>query len=152
MTDDAPATPLEAAREHATHAWALFTDNRGLKDTLPDWQASIAPDGSPVLSAQVVGGDPARALSLFASQYYLTLPHPGDLRPQFDTDVPGRTVLVWRRDGVWVELWHPDTAPAAPDPVPVLSAPVPAPADAARRGLGARFTFTRNRRPKETTA
>lgn len=156
MTIPAPAQTLEDAKDHAIKSWYLFTDNRGLKARIPDWRTSTAPDGSPALSVEVVGPGAAYALSLFASQYHLVLGHPGDQRPQFDYSVPGRTSCVWRRAGVWVELWHPDTLPASPQPVPPVSAPaeVAAPGTSGRNprgglfGPSGRLVFTR--RPKTT--
>jgi hypothetical protein len=156
MTDLVTAQALEAAREHAIKAWYLFTGNRGLKARIPDWRTSTAPDGSPVLSVEVAGPGAAHALNLFASQYYLILGHPGDLRPQFDITVPGRTVLVWRHTGVWVELWHPDTLPATPEPVqPAPEADTALISAATHRpllGPGGRLTFTRRSKKETTTA
>lgn len=153
MTHPAPAQALEDAKAHAIKSWYLFADSRGLKARIPDWRASTAPDGRPVLSVEVVGPGAAHALSRFASQFHITLPDPGDLRPQFDITVPGRTVLVWRHAGVWVELWHPDTVQAAPVPAPVVPEADPALMSAATRrpllGPGGRLTFTR--RNKETS-
>jgi hypothetical protein len=152
-TPAAPVQALEDARAHAIKSWYLFTDNRGLKARIPDWRTSTAPDGSPVLSVEVVGPDAAHALSLFAPQHHLILSTPGDLRPQFDITVPGRTVLVWRHAGVWVELWHPDTVPATPKPVQHAPEADTALVSAATRrpllGPGGRLTFTR--RKKETS-
>jgi hypothetical protein len=83
------------------------------------------------------------------------LNEPGDLRPQFDITVPGRTVLVWRHAGVWVELWHPDTIPAAPEPVQAVPEPdaalVPAAARRPILGPGGRLPLTR-RKKQPTTA
>lgn len=165
MTDT--SSVFTYAREHAEQTWRMFTREKGLTGTAPAWQEETTPDGTPLLSGQLVGERAVYALSRFAHDGYVNLPHPGDVRPQFDLGVPGRTALVWRRNGVWVELWHPDGAVDAPTPVePVHSAPVPPPAVQAapepvpgpssrtkpRRsflGPGGRLTFTRNRR-KET--
>ncbi|MYW46357.1 hypothetical protein [Streptomyces sp. SID161] len=148
-----PEPTLSDAREHAIHSWILFVTTCGLTASLPTWTTGTAPDGNPVLSAEVAGPGAAHALSRFASEYHLTLPHPGDARPQFDVEVVDRTVLVWRRDGVWVELWHPNTVPAAPEPAQTAPGPVQAtPASAVRaalRGLGDRLPTTR--RNKETS-
>jgi len=173
MTDTTTSTPvadaLIAAKVHAQNSWYVFTGEKNLKAIVPSWRVRDTPDGSPCLSSEVVGRGAANALSRFAREFYLKLPNPGDVRPQFDIHAqPGRTVLVWRYDGIWVELWHPDSVVDAPEAAqPVLSAPVPPaaaqtaptapPARAARRrsflGPGGRLTFTRKQRTndKETT-
>lgn len=144
----APAVSSEALiteKEHAVHAWYLFTQGSNLKAIVPDWRTSTSP-GTPHLSAEVVGPDAAEALHFFASDYPLVLGRPGDQRPVADYSVPGRVSCVWRSNGVWVELWHPDTqkttsqsAPAPPRPQgPVF----------ARLSIRRQFT----RRSKETTA
>jgi hypothetical protein len=167
MTDT--ISSVDAAREHADQAWLTFTNGRNLHILRPHWREEVTPDGSPLLSGQVVGRLAERALRAFAADFYLTLPHPGDIRPQLDTSVPDRVVLVWRRDGVWVELWHPAGAVDRPEPArtapeastAVQGAPKPAPTPstipAARRSFlsrpGARLPFTRrNKTPKETPA
>ena len=154
MTDTAPAQALEDVREHAIKAWSLFTENRGLTARIPDWRTHTAPDGGLCLSVEVTGPGAAHALALFASQYHLVLGHPGDLRPQFDITVTDRTVLVWRHDGVWVELWHPVDVPATPAAVQEPAVPDTALVSASSRRSflrpGGRLTFTR--RSKETNA
>jgi hypothetical protein len=163
MTDTTTPTALGYAREHADKSWQLFARAKNLTDTRPAWEESVTPDGSLLLSGRLVGQRPTWALARFARDYWLVL-KPGDLRPQFDISVPGRTGLVWRFDGVWVELWHPDSAVDAPQvpevvlsaPVPAMPAPDPIPAEARRaflRGPGGRLRFTRRQRttnPKET--
>ena len=81
----------------------------------------------------------------------MILGRPGDQRPGFDYTVPGRVICVWRSEGVWVQIWHPDTDPTDPDPGP---RPTPLPRAGVRRLLkrpSARLPYTRNRR-KETPA
>lgn len=161
---DTTTSALDMAREHAVKSWRVFTDQRNLRAAFADWRTSTTPDGSPYLSVEVAGQGAAHALSRFSADYYLNLPHPGDVRPQFDVTAVGRTVLVWRYDGVWVELWHPDSPVDAPQPVqpvqPVQSATVhsmPVPVSAAPSGRrsflrpSGRLPFTRNRTDKETT-
>jgi hypothetical protein len=101
-------------------------------------------------------------LDQFARDFHLHLNPAGDQRPQFDVSQPGRVVLVWRYGGVWVELWHPETAVDAPEgaepadsaPVPsvaVQATPIPKPAGPARSLISRasdRLPFTR--RHKET--
>jgi hypothetical protein len=158
---------LAATREHAAQSWHLFAREKGLDETSPVWEVSVTPDGSPLLSAQVPGRRAGWALKMFARDFHVNLPFPGDLRPQFDVTVPDRVVLVWRRDGVWVELWHPagavDTAEpmqaVSEPPVAVQPAPVPTPPPVpARRSLfgrpSGRLPFTRrsNTSKENTTA
>ncbi|MEU8469532.1 hypothetical protein AB0F30_16685 [Streptomyces sp. NPDC029006] len=146
-------TPQAAAQEHAVHSWTIAMATRDFTATLTAWTTNIAPDGSPIVSAEVTGPGAEDALDRFASEYHVHLPHPGDLRPQFDIEATDRTVLVWRRDGVWVELWHPNPVPTRPGPAQTVPDAVqPASASAVRaalRGLGDRLPTTR--RNKETS-
>lgn len=141
MEEDAVTT----ARGHARAAWLLFSRERNLNAILDRWQTGTAPDGSPRISAQVTGTAAAYALRRFTADYHLVLGASGDQRQTVDFSTPGRTSCVWRKSGVWVELWHSDT----PTPAPI---PSPTPSRAAvvksRSGLGARLAFTRRR--KET--
>jgi len=128
----------------------------GRREQLVDWQATRTVDGSLMLSARIVGPNPERALHQFAdrqAQYLANRPLlPGDYLPALDVTVPGREACVWRTDGVWVEIWHPDTtttAQGAPQPVPAPALAVPKPSP--RGLLGGRLPFARNRR-KETAA
>ena len=169
MTD---TTRLHAARLHAINSWAMFDTQKHFgSDAEPSWQEETGPDGTVLLSGQVIGRRAVWALDRFARDFHLHLSHLGDVRPQFDVSQPGRVVLVWRYGGVWVELWHPETAVDAPKvdeparvaPVPsvaVQATPKPAPAPAARTerrsflGPGGRLFFTRKSRTttdKETT-
>ena len=146
---------VTAAKDHAQSFWRMFTTEKNLNTIVPDWRTGRTPDGSPRLSVEVVGQGAAYALRQFASDFYLPLPNAGDVRPQFDITQPGRTVLVWRYGGVWVELWHPDSVATIPaHRVPAPS--VPASPAAARRSFlrsrpGGRLPFTRKRTDKETT-
>jgi hypothetical protein len=155
---------LAEARDHATQSWQLFAREKGLDATAPDWEESVTPDGSPLLSAWVPGRRAGWALKMFARDFHVNLPFPGDVRPQFDVTVSDRVVLVWRRDGVWVELWHPAGALETPEPVPAVSAPPAAvqtaptptvPPSPDRRSLfgrpSGRLPFTRRTKTKENT-
>lgn len=158
MTDlvEARAAALIAAKEHAQNSWYRFVRQRNFKAIVPSWRVGETEDGSPRLSTEVVGQGAAYALDQFARTYHLAL-KPGDIRPQFDIDQPGRTVVVWRYGGVWVELWHPDSAAAAPVPVvPVQGAPTPSPSGlrALLRRPSGRLPYTRKPRttnPKENS-
>lgn len=162
-----PAGTTEAvttAAEHAARSWQLFTREKGYTATVTDWRTEHTPDGTPLLSARVTGRGAGYALGRFARDFYVVL-QPGDVRPQFDISQPGRTVLVWRYGGVWVELWHPETVDAVVEPVPAAPAPpvvvsAPVASSAARRLFllrrpSGRLPFTRKSRttsPKETTS
>jgi hypothetical protein len=139
-------------------------------DTRPEWEETTT-EGGLLLSGRLVGSRPMWALDRFARDFHLTLSHPGDQRPQFDITQPDRVVLVWRYGGVWVELWHPDTAvdapkaaepvhdapappvtvQATPKPAPVPAAPVRSPVRSLIRRASGRLPYTRTRR-KETPA
>lgn len=159
MTDSTDTnSAATAALEHAARSWQLFAREKGYTATVTDWRTEHTPDGTPLLSARVTGRGAGYALGRFARDFYVVL-QPGDVRPQFDISQPGRTVLVWRYGGVWVELWHPEGADAAVEPVPAALAPeVAAPAataSAARRLFllrrpSGRLPFTR--KPRTTNA
>ena len=136
---------VTTARGHARAAWLLFARERRLHATLTGWQTGTAPDGSPQISAEVTGPGAAHALSRFTAGHDLVLGQPGDQRQTVDYSVPGRTACVWRKNGVWVELWCSDT-PSTPSPP--VQAPVRPVSQKARRGLGGRLPFPR--RSKET--
>ena len=171
MTDT--LTAVHAARLHADESWQLFALAKALPaDTIPEWE-EITTENGVLLSGQVTGQRAVWALDRFARDFHLRLAHLGDQRPQFDVTQPGRTVLVWRYGGVWVELWHPEAAVDAPEaaepadsapvtPVAVQAAPEPkpgpVPASRTERrsflGPGGRLFFTRKQRTtndKETT-
>ena len=146
MTDLTTTDALHYAKDRAISAWYQFMREANLRAIIPDWRTGITPDGAPSLTVEVVGPGAAYALRRFAADFPISVGLPGDQRPQLDYSVRGRTACVWRKYGVWVELWHADTVPAAPVPSP-----------AGRRLLlrpGGRLPFTRNRRTltaKETT-
>jgi hypothetical protein len=147
MTD--PET-VATEKDHAVKAWYLFTNHRNFRARVPDWRETKAPDGSPRLVAEVVGPGAAHALRLFASEYPLVLGGVGDQRPGFDYSVPGRVTCVWRSNGVWVELWHPE--PVSPAPEPAVAPSRPSLRSAFARPSG-RLPFTRrSKTPKETPA
>jgi hypothetical protein len=149
MTDLSTADALMYAKDHAVKAWYLFANHLNFKARVPDWRETKAPDGSPRLVAEVVGPGAAHALRLFASQYPLVLGGEGDQRPGFDYSTPGRVTCVWRRHGVWIELWHPDTVTAVLEPARAPSRP---PVRRLFTRPSGRLPFTRrSKTPKETT-
>lgn len=144
-----PEDLTAAVRDHATRSWNLFTRDKKLQARIPDWRTTTSPDGNTVLSVEVAGPGAAHALRLFATHCHVTLTEPGDLRPQFDVDVPDRTVLVWRHCGVWVQLWHPDTVTDLPH-TPVPSAPPVRPVKPKTFLSRASARLPSTRRPKTT--
>ena len=124
------AVDLSEAISRAKATWNAFSAEMRGDAIAPSWRTGTAADGSPLLTAEVVGAQKVEALHRFASAYPLILRGEGDLRPTYEYR-PGRTVCVWRSDGVWVELWHPDPAdtPTAPVEAPAPRAvPKPGPA------------------------
>ncbi|MEW2266923.1 hypothetical protein [Streptomyces sp. NPDC047868] len=152
MTDLNTTDAVTAAQQHAATAWRLFTSERNLNAIVPDWREGAGEDGTPNVSAEVVGPGAAHALQLFTANYYVVLGGPGDQRPAFSYGTPGRVSCVWRKDGVWIELWHPEVQ-NAPLPAPQLA---PVPASTARRILSrpsGRLPFgRRTKTTKETPA
>lgn len=112
---DAGTVKVQTVKDwHSTH-----TGQAGRVEELTDWATTRLDDGALLVSARVVGPDPAAALEEFGNRHTERLGHrvkpaDGDLPPIFDVSVPGRTACVWRVGGVWVEVWHPNT----PNPVP----------------------------------
>jgi hypothetical protein len=142
---DTTTDPLAVAREHAEESWQMFTRAQGLTGVRLDWKKVRLPEGGVLLSGRIVGPRTVWALERFASDFHLTVPYPGDMRPQADLTQPERTVLVWRYGGVWVELWHPESAPEAPKPAPPSSIPADRRALLLLRPSG-RLPFTRKQR------
>ncbi|MFE1949979.1 hypothetical protein ACFW9D_05855 [Streptomyces sp. NPDC059524] len=152
-----PAERLTLVKDHAVDAWYEFAHERAHKARIPSWRQGTAPDGSPRLTCEVVGPDAARVLHLFASVGPLVYWQGGggDTKPTYDYQA-GRTAVVWRRQGVWVELWVPDT-PAKPSQ-PARSPHGPATATTGGKRLvprprpSGRLPFGRRpKTPKETT-
>ncbi|MFJ1900466.1 hypothetical protein [Streptomyces sp. NPDC088115] len=116
--------------------WRDTHPNRPCRvEELTDWETARLDDGSLLVSARIVGPDPATALREFGVRQEERLGHRvdpavGDQPPSLDFSVPGRSACVWRLDGVWVEVWHPDTptpVPAPPRAVQAPARPVPTP-------------------------
>lgn len=158
MDVDAP----DQARTHIETAWTRFMTDRNLKPALPGWRTLTAGDGTPMLSARVVGPGAAHALARFIDTGPIGLPLPGDTRPTVDFSTPGRVAYVWRSHGVWIELWVPDSPVQAPESTQrtvsgvALTDPVPpalsTPRSFVSRASG-RLPFTRRTKtPKETPA
>ncbi|GGU62180.1 hypothetical protein [Streptomyces lavendofoliae] len=130
------------------------------------WTQTTAADGTPLISGRLISPGAADALLRFVREGTLTLAyHAGACQqPTFDTTVTGRTVCAWRTGGVWVELWHPDTAPkparpTAPSPSPatvpqaapgIAPAPVSRLAALLRTRAGDRLPTRRTRKPALT--
>jgi hypothetical protein len=163
---------LHAARLHADSSWQMFADQAKLgSDAALAWQEETTPEGKVLLSGRVAGPRAVWALDQFARDFHLHLNPAGDQRPQFDVSQPGRTVVVWRYGGVWVQLWHPEaavdapkaaepvhdapappvTVQATPEPKPKPAAPVRSPVRSLISRASGRLPYTRTRR-KETPA
>lgn len=131
-------------------SWRTATTN--WRASLAPWTTSRTSDGELMVSAEVRGQDAADALRRFAGAYSMFLEHrpdrhPEDLLPVLDVTDPDCLACVWRTDGVWVQLWHPDIRPAQGRPSRTVR----------RRRLlsaaGGRLPFTRKSRTpvKETS-
>lgn len=108
---------LAQVQRLAARAWYdASRDSRHPADLAPHWRAGTTETGEPLLTVQVTGQHAPKALHRFASYHLLVLGAVGDQRPGFEYR-PGRVVCVWRRCGVWIEMWHPDI-PAVPVPSP----------------------------------
>ena len=134
MTTTVPTADTALAKHRLIRDW--YDSGAGRQATLTNWVQSTAVDGAPMVSGRLAGPHPDDALAVFGARQetYLALrPAPGDVLPALDYSVPGRTGLVWRQDGVWTEVWHPNTPePPTPHPGPptaaaILLRPIPAP-------------------------
>ncbi|MFD7615700.1 hypothetical protein [Streptomyces sp. NPDC059802] len=135
------ADALIETKLSAVRSWYLAVRDRYPSALVPDWRVGWTEDGAPLLTVQVIGQGAQEALHHFASAYPLALAGSGDLRPVFEYR-PGRVVCVWRTNGVWVEMWHPDV-PAAPAPSPALMPRRRLPSLSGRLPLGQRLTNIR---------
>ncbi|MER6844788.1 hypothetical protein [Streptomyces platensis] len=117
-----------------------------LSALLSPWEDGTAADGSPLITARVIGAGAEQAMRDFANSSGEA--SGGDLRPQVDYSEPGVVACSWRRGGVWVRLWATDTALAAPAPTPLVM-----PAKATSAALSGRLPFStalrNSRTPKE---
>ncbi|MEU9849321.1 hypothetical protein [Streptomyces sp. NPDC047985] len=127
----------------AVRSWYQAVRDRYPSALVPDWRVGEAEDGAPRLTVQVIGREAQAALHHFASAYHLALADSGDLRPVFEYR-DNRVVCVWRSQGVWVEMWHPD--------LPPVTAPSPGLMPRRRRTFpSARLPFPRRTRPATLT-
>ncbi|MEU5490305.1 hypothetical protein AB0G98_21520 [Streptomyces sp. NPDC020196] len=162
MTTAALALHLDAitAKYRAMKDWRAAQDRRldTAAHTLGDWSVTRLESGDLYLSARILGPDPAGALLDFEKRQSTTVASFGDMQggdrmPSLDCTVSGRTACVWRLDGVWVEVWHPDTPTPRPAPPVGVSRPVPKPGPPAATSpsgrLPRRLTTTRRTLTKE---
>lgn len=112
-----PTLSLAEAKAAAIRTWYEACRDRYPSALVPDWRTGQTVSGEPLLTVQVIGQHGPEALHRFAADYPLNV-GPGDQRPGFEYR-PGRIVCVYRRAGVWIEMWHPDP-PAAPAPTPAV--------------------------------
>ncbi|MGY5127347.1 hypothetical protein [Streptomyces nigrescens] len=127
-------------KAQAARVWAGRDATKRLGAHLTPWTDGTAADGSPMVSARVLGQHAEEAMRLFANGLDPLGPVERCLLVGYSDGV---VALAWRRDGVWVRLWAADTAPA---PVPT---PLVMPARVATLPSG-RLPYRRNNRP--TTA
>jgi hypothetical protein len=149
-------TPYDApaARDSATRNWSNRLAYRNRSVAQIRWTQTTTPDGTPMVSGRIDHPHAAELLLLFVKEGPLVLAEYAGRcqQPTFDHSMPGRTSCLWLDGGVWVELWHPDTAPAAVVP-PAQDAPTKL-VRLLRTHAGDRLPFTR-RTPsteKEPTA
>lgn len=124
-------TNLIAAKNHACTAWYRYTDQRNIKTRVARWTQDNAPDGTPRIACEVTGPSALQEMHRFVNSGLLLLGRDGDVSPSLDYR-DGRVSCTWRHLGVWVELWVPDTQPAAPKPVAAPQKPVTPGVDAKR--------------------
>ncbi|WP_093803955.1 hypothetical protein [Streptomyces sp. Wb2n-11] len=109
-----PYSPAQA-RDDVTLQWTRRMTNKGRMPAPLDWDTSTAADGSPLVSARIDSPFANSSLLIFVQVGTLVLDESGPCQqPQFDYSIPGRTACLWRTGGVWVELWHPESALAVP--------------------------------------
>lgn len=129
-------------------------------NALGAWSVTRLESGELFLSARILGPDPAVALVEFEKRQSNVVAGDGDMdagdrMPSLDCTVPGRTACVWRLDGVWVEVWHPDTPTPRPTPPQGAPRPIPKPGPPAvstpsgRLPLGRLATIRRTLTAKE---
>lgn len=133
-----------AVRVDAEHQWkTCHTYASHLDVTACVWHFDTS-GPAPVWSMQVHGPDQVELLAKFAASI-------SDLAPRLDYNQPGRVTCVWQVGGMWVEVWHLDTASAPHRPVRAPQ-PLQAPevTETKPRGLpGGRLPFPR--RPDRPT-
>lgn len=113
-------------KNEAARIWAGRDATKRLAAHLTPWTDGKAADGTPMVSARVLGQHAEEAMRHFANG--LDPLGPVERCPLVDYSEPGVVALTWLRDGVWVRLWATDTAaPSAPTPLvmPARVAPLP---------------------------
>ncbi|NUS82720.1 MAG: hypothetical protein HOY75_08200 [Streptomyces sp.] len=134
---DCVTTLEQAATEHA---WQFFLKALTLAADLGPWQTSTTSVGE-LLSSRVAGPDAHQAVLKFAACGDVSGVAGAFQRAQLDYGQPGRIAAVWQSNGLWVELWCPDTPNMRPEPAQAASA---------RSFLGGRLPFTRRRKENST--
>ncbi|MFF6931544.1 hypothetical protein [Streptomyces californicus] len=142
MTTIVPTADTALAKARLTRDW--YDSGAGRHADLTDWVQSTTPDGLPMMSARLSAPLCAEVWAVFAARQEATVAlrsGAGDVLPALDYSVPDRTGCVWREDGVWVEVWHPNTPEAsAPRPGPPVVFRAPATNDLP--GFGCTLTIT----------
>ena len=117
MTTTAPCQTVAADEAHL--AWYWHAGRHGIRNVhVTPWEHVTAPDGTPMITAEAVGGEALLLVQSLNSEGVFTLDEPSDVRPRLDVSVPGRVACVWRTDGVWVSLWAAEPTPPAVRPSP----------------------------------
>lgn len=144
--------PLALNRDALAAKYSVFKHwqecRSGRRESLAPWTTTRGEDGRLQISTELRAPDPASALqALMGLQARFIDQRAGlaldDALPHLDVSQPGRVAGVWRLAGVWVEVWHHDTVPAAPTRAQRA-------ARLFRRSPGGRFPYTR--RKKETAS
>ncbi|MEW9521861.1 hypothetical protein [Streptomyces tubercidicus] len=103
-------------KDETARVWAGRDATKRLGAHLTPWTDGTAADGSPLVSARVLGQHAEEAMRQFANG--LDPLGPVERCPLVDYSEPGVVALTWRRGGVWVRLWATDAA-AVPAPTPL---------------------------------
>ncbi|MFF7476616.1 hypothetical protein [Streptomyces sp. NPDC008092] len=136
--DDTVTAEKTATRE----AWTFTLKALNLTARLGNWEARTTDTGL-ILSAPVSGSDAVTAVRDFAATSHIAGVCGDFQRAQLDYQVPGRVAAVWQSNGVWLELWTPDTEPGPPAPVQTVP-------KAFRRWRAGRLPNTRRRKENTT--
>lgn len=144
------------AKYRAVKDWKDSQNRRTTPDinTLSHWDVARLDTGELFLSARIMGPAPEAALLAFEHRQSTNISAFGDMAggdrlPSLDCTVRGRTACVWRLNGVWVEVWYPDTPAHRPGPPVAAPRAVPKPGPPAvsspsgRLPLGAHRTTLR---------
>ncbi|MFE7780331.1 hypothetical protein [Streptomyces nigrescens] len=100
---------VDVVESEAVDAWNRRDATKRLGAGLTPRVIETAPDGSPIVTARVLGQHAEEAMVAFVNGLGVVI---ADVKPQMDYSEDGVVACSWRRDGVWVRLWATDTATA----------------------------------------